>query len=131
MAEEASTTTSKNKESAVLTDGSLAVLAREVGAEKLNGLILSMYLNIPNTTIVKIANEASDMGLINASDNMRVETTQRLLLHWKRLRVNSKDKEKVKDLERALKEIGRGDIADVITDKHANHAELTADAFNS
>ncbi|KAK3581911.1 hypothetical protein CHS0354_005518 [Potamilus streckersoni] len=131
MAEEASTTKSKNKESAVLTDGSLAVLAREVGAEKLNGLILSMYLNIPNTTIVKFANEASDVGLISASDNMRAETTQRLLLHWKRLRVNSKDKEKVKDLERALKEIGRGDIAEVIIDKHANHAELTADAFSS
>ena len=127
----ASTATTKAKESAVLTEGSLAVLAREIGGEKVNGLVLCMYLNIPTTTIVNATNSASEFGLRYANDTTKIETTQKLLLTWKSLRVGSKEKEKVKDLERALREMGKPDMADVINDKHANHTELTSDAFAS
>lgn len=127
-AEDASTTL-KGKESSVLTDGSLSILARQIGADKLNGLILSMYLNIPNTTIVNATIEASENGLIDSNDTTRIETTQKLLLTWKRLHMGSKEKEKVKELERALREMGKGELADVINDKHANNLELTSDAF--
>ncbi|KAL4223019.1 hypothetical protein ACF0H5_016497 [Mactra antiquata] len=119
------------KESAVLTDGSLAILAREVAIEKLNGLILCMYLNIPNTTIVNAANDASDKGLIDATDVMKIEATQKLLLAWKTMRAGSKEKEKVKDLERALREMGKPEFADVINDKHANSIELSQEFFQN
>lgn len=119
------------KESAVLTDGSLAILAREISVEKLNGLVLCMYLNIPNTAIVNAANEATPRGLIDASDTDKIEATQKLLLNWKRLRSGSKDKEKVRDLERALREMGKSEIAEVINDKHANNIELTQDFFTN
>lgn len=131
MPTEEASTTGKAKEAAVLTDGSLAILAREVGAEKVNGLVLCMYLNIPNTAIVNATIERSCNGLLDASDSVIIETTLNLLLSWKHLRAMSKDKDKVKDLERALKEMGKPEFADVINDKHANNVELTSDAFSN
>lgn len=119
------------KESAVMTDGSLAILAREIGGEKLNGLLLAMYLNLPNTTIVNAANNASPCGLIDATDVIKIEATTALLLEWKSLRQSLKEKEKVKELERALREMGKTETADVINDKHANNIELTSDAFGN
>jgi len=121
----------KPKEAAVLTDGSLAILAREISVEKLNGLVMCMYLNIPNTTIVEAANDATPKGLIDASDVIKTEATQKLLLNWKRLKPNTKDKDKVKDLERALREMGKPEFADVINDKHANNLELCAEFFTN
>lgn len=88
-----------------------------------------MYLNIPNTTIVNAANEAAYCGLIDATDTDKIETTQKLLLNWKRSRQGSKEKDKVRDLERALREMGKTEFADVINDKHANNVELTSEAF--
>lgn len=90
-----------------------------------------MYLNIPTTTIVNATNEASATGLLDVNDTLIIEATQRLLLTWKELRAGSKDKDKVKDLERALKEMGKSDFADVINDKHANNIELTSEAFSN
>jgi len=131
MADQASTTSSKIKESPVISEGSLAILAREIGGDKLNGLVLCMYLNIPTTTIVIAANCASDNGLIDANDTTKIETTQKLLLTWKSLRVGCKEREKVRELEKALREMGKNEMADVVNDKHANQAELTSDAFAS
>jgi len=37
----------------------------------------------------------------------------------------------VKDLERAFREMGKPEIADVISDKHANNVELTGDALSN
>jgi len=90
-----------------------------------------MYLNIPNTTIVEAANDATPKGLIDASDVIKTEATQKLLLNWKRLKPNTKDKDKVKDLERALREMGKPEFADVINDKHANNLELCAEFFTN
>ena len=121
----------KVKESAVLTEGSLAVLARDVAIEKENGLIMAMFLNIPNTDIVNAANGASDVGLRNAADNLKIEVTLKLLLQWKRYRCGVKEKDKVRDLERALREIGFPEKADVINERHSSQQELTADAFSN
>lgn len=90
---------------------------------------MCMYLNIPNTAIVNAANEATYRGLIDPTDTDKIEATQKLLLNWKRSRAGSKEKDKVKDLERALREMGKPEFADVINDKHANNIELTSEAF--
>ncbi|XP_052220048.1 uncharacterized protein LOC127837161 isoform X2 [Dreissena polymorpha] len=121
----------KPKESAVLSDGSLAILAREISLDKLNGLVLCMYLNIPNTTIVQASNDATPRGLIDATDTAKIETTQKLLLLWKQLRVGKKEKDNVKELETALREMGKAEIADIIHDKDANNVELSSEALSS
>jgi len=123
----------KTKESAVLKDASLAILAKEIGAEEQNGLAFAMLLNMPNTEIVNIANCASDFGLLGAGDNLKVETTRKCLVHWRNMRSGTKlkEKEKVREIERALKEIGKPEMADIIMERHSNNSELTPDAFAS
>ncbi|XP_033746073.1 uncharacterized protein LOC117331460 isoform X1 [Pecten maximus] len=124
-------TATKSKESAVLKDSSLAILAKEIGQDDLNGLVLTMCLNVPNTDIVNIANSASECGLLNANESLRSETTRKCLLHWKSMRSGAKEREKVKELDRALKELGKAEIADIVSERHANNAELTPDAFSN
>uniref|UniRef100_A0A194AMW6 Uncharacterized protein n=1 Tax=Pinctada fucata TaxID=50426 RepID=A0A194AMW6_PINFU len=68
---EAPSNAGKQKESSVLKDSSLAVLSRELGPEKYNGLVLGMLLNIPTITLVRIANDASECGLKDASDKTK------------------------------------------------------------
>lgn len=132
MGEEVSTTTATKKESAVLTDGSLAILAREISLEKNNCIVFPMYLNIPTTTIVMAANSMSDRGLICASDTIKAELTTKLLLGWKANKAPTvKDKEKVKEIERGLKEMGLTDWAEMILEKYTSNTELTVDAFAS
>ncbi|XP_021367555.1 uncharacterized protein LOC110459553 isoform X2 [Mizuhopecten yessoensis] len=130
MTEEVATAT-KTKESAVLKDSSLAILAKEIGQEDLNGLVLTMYLNVPNTDIVNIANGASECGLVDANESLRSETTRKCLIHWKNMRAGVKEREKVKELDRALKELGKAEIADVVSERHSNNADLTPDAFSN
>lgn len=124
-------TATKTKESAVLKDTSLAVLAKEISQDDLNGLVLTLYLNVPNTDIVNIANSASEYGLQNANETARAEVTRKCLLHWKNIRAGGKEREKVKELDRALKELGKAEIADIVTERHSNNAELTSDAFSN
>lgn len=127
-----STTTATKKESAVLTNGSLAILAREISTEKHNCIVFPMYLNIPTTTIVMTISCMSDRGLIGASDTIKAELTTKLLLDWKANKAPTvKDKEKVKELERGLKEMGLTEWADMVQEKHTSNTELTADAFAS
>lgn len=132
--QQSSSTSALKKEAAVLKDTSLAVLSRELGAlDKHSGLMLGMYLNVPNTTIVNIANAASDDGYSDVSDRTRIDTTQKILLtwkdSWKDMRPKIKEREKVKELARAVTEMGKSEMASVITEKHGENAELTADAF--
>ena len=127
----AGTTTGKSKENAVLKEGSMAVLARVLGVKQQKGLMLAMYLNIPTTSIVNLINEQSpECGLIDANDKVMIETTQKLLLYWRQIRSNSKDKDKLKELKTALEKLGEEDIRKVVEDKAADNVELTADAFS-
>ncbi|KAK3102419.1 hypothetical protein FSP39_011266, partial [Pinctada imbricata] len=119
----------KQKESSVLKDSSLAVLSRELGPEKYNGLVLGMLLNIPTITLVRIANDASECGLKDASDKTKVDATQTILFKWRELRAGTKEREKVKELTRAIKEMGKEACAQMIAEKNIENVELTADAF--
>ena len=82
-----------------------------------------MYLNVPTTQIVNFK--------ISSDENQtpEAEFAQTLLLHWKKLRTNAKDKDKVTDLERALREMGKPDLAGILMDRHADNLELTAECF--
>ncbi len=82
-----------------------------------------MYLNVPTTSIVTIK--------VNADENEHgdFELIQNLLLYWKKIRANGKDKDKVNDLERALRELGKPDLAAIVMDRHAENQELTSDCF--
>ena len=52
-----------------------------------------------------------------------------MLHHWREMRETAKEKDKVFDLERALKEAGYVEIADVVGERHKEGLELTADSF--
>lgn len=106
-------------EPAVLSYTSLELLSREVG----NIIIFCMYLNMPTTHLVKTTIDISEKG---KSDK---DLAHRLLLDWKKLRVGSKDKDKIHDLERALREIDKTEIADMLIDRYTNQMEITPDAF--
>lgn len=91
-----------------------------------------MYLNTPTTAIVNASYSVSENGLVGATDKTKIDLMTKLLLEWKNNKAPTvKDKEKVKQLERALKEMGKTEWADMIQEKHTSHTELTADAFAS
>ena len=104
----------------MLSRDSLNALAREIGP---GGLVLSMYLNIPTTRLVNIHLAGLEKG--QGEDVMTME----MLMLWKELRATAKEKDKVHDLERALKEAGKLDHADIVMDKYQNESEMTADCF--
>lgn len=57
-----------------------------------------------------------------------VDITYKILMLWKRRTARLKDKQ-VDGLARALQEMGRNDIASIVTAKHMENAELTPDCF--
>ena len=52
-----------------------------------------------------------------------------MILSLQDMRKTAKDKEKAADLERALKEMGRQETADIVMEKYQSNAEMTADCF--
>lgn len=120
MADTTMETGSAKKEAAVLCDTSLENLAKELGDR---GLVTAMYLNIPTTTLVHM--------LLAADIKQQSEQDQALnfLQQWKRMRESAKDRDKISDLERALREAGKLDAADVFADRARDNLELTADCF--
>lgn len=104
----------------MLSKDSLTCLGNEIGDK---GIVLGMYLNIPTTRLVRLRLAGLDKGQSESS------MTTAILLLWKQLRAPAKEKEKVSDLERALKEAGKIDHAEVLLDKYQNEMELTADSF--
>ena len=86
------------KESAVLTDASLAALARELYTQ---GLVIAMYLNIPTTTLVNFRLSVNERKM-SEEDAFKL-----MLAHWKTMRVTAKEKEKVGIYNTLRKEWGR------------------------
>lgn len=100
-------------------------MAKEIG----NGLMLAMYLNIPNTKIVNACNDISETGLRDAEAADYVKVTDNLLRYWKLKRATVRDRRKVDELESALRAVGKNELADVLADRHQMNMEITADAF--
>ncbi|CAH1784056.1 unnamed protein product [Owenia fusiformis] len=108
----------KPKEAAVLTEGSLGYLAKEIP----DPIILGMYLNIPNTRLVDYTIDPSSQA--NVADMSR-----KVLMFWKQMRETAKEKDKVADLDRALRSSGKHDLAETLLNKHQDGMELTPDCF--
>ncbi|XP_059175840.1 uncharacterized protein LOC131955661 [Physella acuta] len=124
------TATQQRKEPEVLSHSSLAMLARGVGKESLKGVEFAMYLNIPTTTIIKCIADITDTPLTNeGSEQNKMDVTQKCLFLWKELTKCTKTNQRVKELERALREIGKADIADILQERHQNSQELTQEIF--
>ncbi|XP_046577477.1 uncharacterized protein LOC124285310 isoform X1 [Haliotis rubra] len=117
------------KDVEVLTDSSLVMLARNIGPENLNGVVLAMMLNIPTTTIVNCIYAITDDGISEENEKLRISVAEKCLLLWKELTADVKTRDRVKYMERALREMGKNDIADVFVDRHSNNQEITQDAF--
>lgn len=118
------------KEPEVLTDKSLVLLAQGIGRQDLKGLELAMYLNIPTTTIINCIYEITDSSLTSEnSENDRVAVASKCILLWKELTNESKNRDRIKNLDKALREIGKPDLADTVMERHSNNQELTNDIF--
>lgn len=107
------------RESRVLSGKSLMTLSRLVP----EGLTLAVHLDLPDSTITGLGFDAISNGL------GMVDVTYKILLYWKRIQKDKKDGA-VNALSVALREMGRGDIASVVTEKHQENKDLTAECFN-
>lgn len=100
----------------MLTANSLNALAKALQSKS---LVLSMYLNVPTTQLVKIRCAAEE------KNSTEEEQCLEMLTFWKQMRATAKEREKVADLKRALTEAGFQEIAEVVDEKHKDHQELT------
>lgn len=114
-----------------MTDPSLLILGHGIGIQDLKGIELAMLLNIPTTTIVKCIGEVFPDGSLTAegSENARSSVTSKCVLMWKEMTKDNKNRDRVKVLEKALREIGKGDVADAFIERHSNNLELSNDIF--
>jgi len=129
MTEEATPRPAK-KEPEVLTDVSLLCLAHGIGIQDLKGIELGMYLNIPTTTIIKCIADVTDKSLTGeGTENERSSVTAKCVLLWKEMTKDNKNRDRVKCLEKALREMGKSEIADAFVERHGNNQELSPDIF--
>lgn len=87
------------------------------------GLTLAVHLDLPDSTITGLGFDAISNGL------GMVDVTYKILLYWKRTLKDKKDGA-VNILSVALREMGRDDIATIITDRHKENKDLTVECFN-
>ncbi|KAL8618165.1 hypothetical protein ACOMHN_059172 [Nucella lapillus] len=129
MTEEAASTASKNKDSETLSKSSLVHLARGLGKEN-DGLTLPMLLNLPTTTIVNVIYENSEDGLLHdESGSIQTAVVEKCVLMWRKMTAEQKNKDRIKTLEKAIREMGKNELADGILERYQNHQEITPDIF--
>jgi len=127
----AEATPKKRKDPGVLKDTSLLILANGIGKLDLKALELGMQLNIPTTTIVNFICEITGESTLTEEtlENDRIILAYRCILLWKEMSKDNKPRERVKMLERALKEIGRKDLGEILMERYKAGEELTKDIF--
>ncbi|XP_052273426.1 uncharacterized protein LOC127873585 isoform X2 [Dreissena polymorpha] len=106
------------KESRILSGKSLMTISRLVP----EGLTLAVHLDLPDSTITGLGFDAISNGL------GMVDVTYKILLYWKRQQKDKKDGA-VNVLSMALRDMGRGDIATVIQEKHRENKDVTLECF--
>ena len=62
-------------------------------------------------------------------DGSPEDQTLHFLQDWHQMRETAKEKDKVSDLERALRETGYQEIAEAVMDRHKEAMPLTSDCF--
>ena len=104
----------------MLTAASLGVLARAVQDKS---LVLAMYLNVPTTKLVNIRIDGDEKNIDNENQCLT------MLQLWKQMRTTDKEKDKVADLQRGLKEAGFTEIAEVVEERAKENLEVTFDSL--
>ncbi|KAK7102606.1 uncharacterized protein [Littorina saxatilis] len=129
MAEEGATPTNKPKELETLSKTSLVQLARGLGKEP-DSLTFPMLLNLPTTTIINLIYDNNENGLIgDESCTAQIAVIEKCILLWRQYTAEVKNKERIKTLEKALREMGKNELADAIMERSQNHQEISADMF--
>ncbi|KAL3885766.1 hypothetical protein ACJMK2_025807 [Sinanodonta woodiana] len=108
-----------DKESKCLSGKSLMALSKMVP----EGLTLAVHLDLPDSTITGLGFDAISNGL------GMVDVTYKILLYWKRQMKDKKDGA-IEVLSMALKDMGREDIAKVLTERHKSNKELTTECLS-
>ena len=113
----------------ILSKESINVLADQI-KNGLTGLRLAMLLNIPNTTVVQfVLKMPGDVEFRDAPEEEVTHLIRQLLHYWCHIRANAKPKDKVNDMEKALRECGMEQMADVWLDKFGAGVGLTKELF--
>ncbi|XP_076469635.1 uncharacterized protein LOC143299967 [Babylonia areolata] len=129
MSEEAVAVVNKSKESETLSKSSLVHLARGLGKDS-DGLTLPMLLNLPTTTIINVIYDSNDDGLLkDESGTVQAAVVEKCVLMWRQHTAEQKNKDRIKTLEKALREMGKNELADGILERYQNHQEITPDIF--
>ena len=125
----ATSATKPKPESETLSKSSLMHLARGLGKEA-GGLTFPMLLNLPTTTIIKVIYENNEDGLMNddAFNNQAI-VVERCVLMWKQQTAEQKNKDRMKSIEKALREMGKNEVADGVMERFQNHQEITPEIF--
>ncbi|KAI0234452.1 hypothetical protein LSAT2_015282 [Lamellibrachia satsuma] len=139
------------KEPNVIVDPSLNLLAVHIVQKR---FLLAMYLNVPTVDLVITETQVREQQLAHKKpptlDHLRQQLEHRiakkqsveqpeqltpeaqeqdvafrLLKHWRSLKGNAKDKDKVMELVRALKMIERTDLGDIVVNQNKENLELT------
>ncbi|XP_052806992.1 uncharacterized protein LOC128236154 isoform X3 [Mya arenaria] len=106
------------RESRILSGKSLMTISKLVP----EGLTLAVHLDLPDSTITGLGFDAISNGL------GMVDVTYKILLYWKRQQKDKKDGA-VNVLSSALRDMGRDDIAAVITERHRENKDVTLECF--
>lgn len=115
----------------ILSEESINILADQI-KDGLTCLQLAMLLNIPNTTVVQfVLNMPRNAGFREATKEEITKLIRGLLHYWCHIRANAKPKDKINDMEKALRECGLEQLADAWNDRFLNEAALTKDLFES
>lgn len=89
-----------------------------------------MYLNIPTTTIIHSIGEVTELNLTSeGSETDKMAVAAKCILLWKKMTSESKLRDKIKTLDKAIRELGKPDLADTFMERHSNNIELTNEIF--
>ncbi|PVD24248.1 hypothetical protein C0Q70_14719 [Pomacea canaliculata] len=119
----------KSKEVETLSRASLVHLSRGLGKEP-DSLTFPMLLNMPCLRIINFIYDTDDAGLLNdESGDIRTTVVEKCLVKWRELTAGVKPKEQMKTLERALREMGKNELADTLMERFMNNQEITPEVF--
>ena len=120
----------KVKVSNTLSLNSLIQLAHGLGKDT-DGLTFAMMLNVPTTTIMKIMYDNDKDGQTEEDQGRaKVKVLEKCMMLWKEQTEQQKNKDRVKTLERALREMGKGDVADGVLQRYQSNEQITSDMFS-
>ncbi|THD27941.1 hypothetical protein D915_001306 [Fasciola hepatica] len=110
------------QKTSVLTDISLLNIAKALVD---NDVRFYLLLNLPLTVVVQYFEE------MRARNQRETAFKQRAMMTWKEMRTNKPDKEKVVDLEFALRESEHKELADILVERNRMNLEITRDLLQS